>query len=194
MHVMLRASLVAGMAAAVNCSRAAVKSTNDSMAVTRPATAISCDDRLITGARVGALRIGMPADSIHEHCPVVRDTVRPDNEGNPARVMSVAVATDTVMAEIVDGRVWRIQVAEPGLYTADSIGVGTPVAQLLDIPDARAITGEGALFMVSPNRCGVSFELSSGYPPASRADPAALLRALPPSTVVVRVLVFGCPQ
>jgi hypothetical protein len=152
-----------------------------------------CEGASLDGTGIGALRIGTPVDSVRAECAVVRDTTMRDVEGMFARVLSVALGVDTVEAEIQQGRVWRIAITRPGVRTADSLGVGTSLADLLALPDPRGITGEGALFIVSPARCGLSFELSQwGNPPRGGEWTTASLRRLPSSTVVRRVLVVGC--
>lgn len=160
-----------------------------------PATAAtqpSCGDGGIRAQRVGKIAINDPVDSLRS-CAIVRDTVVPADEGTSARKIFVALGTDTVAAEIVNDRVWRIEVVSPGMRTADSLGVGTPVKRLLELKDARAVTGEGRLFVVTSEHCGMSFQLS---PPGLAAhlgawDRAALAR-LPDSTAVTRVLIYAC--
>ena len=153
-----------------------------------------CAPAVLSGAGVGALRVGAPIDSVRARCAVVRDTVELRAEGQPARVLAVVVGSDTVVAEVDSGRVWRIEVTRPSPRTADSLGVGTPLARLLALPGAHGLSGEGAVFVVSPARCGLSFQLSEarlGDAPPDTWDRAAL-RRLPSSTVVTRVLIVGC--
>jgi hypothetical protein len=152
-----------------------------------------CGAAEIDGAGIGALRIGAPVDSVRAHCTIVRDTVAPGIEGMPARTLNVVIAGDTVLAEIDSERVWRVQLLRPAFRTADSLGVGTPLSRLLRLPDARAFTGEGGLFVMSPARCGLSFELSeNGGANYGGEWDAARLRRLPAGTVVKRVLIVGC--
>jgi hypothetical protein len=152
-----------------------------------------CGPPVIDSAGVGALRIGVPLDSVRARCLVLRDTVELRAEGQPARIVSVPIGGDTVEAEIVDGRVWRVTVARPGLRTADSLGVGTPVTRLLALfPRAIGAHGEGGIYATS-TRCGLSFRLTDLAPGARfRGGTTAALRALPPGAAVTRVLVTGC--
>ena len=154
-------------------------------------TARSCGEPVIDGNGVAAVRIGIPVDSVRARCTVVRDSVELDGEGMPQRVVRVALANDTMLVEVDSARVWRIQVVRPGIVTRDSLGVGTPVARLLALPGVQGITGEGNLFVVTPARCGLSFQLSEPRTPAGTWS-LARLRQLPPATVVKRVLVLGC--
>ena len=111
----------------------------------------------------------------------------------PARKLAVALARDTVEAEIVNGRVWRLAVHSPRLRTADSLGVGTTLARLLQLRNPHGMTGEGKFFVASPEHCGMSFRLANAGPGAQRGDlDSAGLARLPKSAVVSEVLVFGC--
>jgi hypothetical protein len=115
-------------------------------------------------------------------------------EGMPARKLTALFSRDTVVAEIVDGRVWRIALSSPLLRTTDSLGVGTPLTRLLKLKNPRGLTGEGELFVVSPEHCGLSFRLSDAGPASHRGDwDRASLARLPQSTVVSEVLIVGCP-
>ena len=156
-------------------------------------SAAECGDAVVTGAGVGALRIGARVDSVRARCRVVRDTVELRAEGLPSRVVTMMVGDDTVAAEVDSGRVWRIEVTRSSPRTADSLGVGTPLTQLLALPEVRAASGEGGVYVLSNARCGLSFELSGHGPGGLRAEwDIAALRRFPPSTVVTRVLVVGC--
>ena len=134
----------------------------------------------------------MAADSVKAHCSVVRDTVELRSEGQQERILVVAFGGDTANLEINKGKVWRIEITEPGLRTADWLGVGTPLPTLLALDGGvQGLTGEGNLFLIAEARCGLSFELSAPRSP-SGDWPKARLRQLPKSTVVKRVLVIGC--
>jgi hypothetical protein len=153
----------------------------------------TCGEEVITDEGIGQLRIGTTVESVRQKCNVVRDTTAPGAEGMPARKLTVALSRDTVQAEIVDGRVWRIAVHSPRLRTADSLGVGTTLARLLQLRNPRGMTGEGKFFVASPEHCGMSFRLANAGPGARRGDQdSAGLARLPRSSVVSEVLVFGC--
>lgn len=138
------------------------------------------------------MRIGATEASVRERCVVVADTSL-TLEGTAQLAILVEVGSDTVLAEIVESRVWRIRVRSAGLRTADSVGVGTPARQLLAAPDAAVIWGEGDHFIVSPAYCGLSFQLA-GLPPRASPWTTAEVRELPESVRVGQVLVVGgCP-
>ena len=159
---------------------------------TAPPHAGSCGRPIIDGDGLGGIRIGMTADTVKAHCTVVRDTMELRTEGQLERILVVAFDDDTANVEISDGRVWRIEITDSGLRTADWLGVGTPLATLLAVKGGKqGLTGEGNLFLLTEARCGLSFELSE--PRSPMGDwPIERLRTLPPSTVVKRVLVIGC--
>ena len=156
----------------------------------------SCGKEVVTDEGIGQLRIGATVESIKQKCKVVRDTTGIGGEGMPARKLAVAFSRDTVEAEIVDGRVWRIAVLSPRLRTAESLGVGTLNARLImQLKNPRGMMGEGQLFVTSPEHCGMSFRLANGGPRARRGDlDRAGLVGLPVTTAVSEVLVFGCKR
>ena len=147
----------------------------------------------LTGEGVGALRIGATVQSLRERCRIVRDTTVRDIEGQPQRTLAVLAGDDTLTAEVLDDRVWRLQVTTPSPRTADSLGVGVPLERMLRLPEVRGLRGEGTLFVVSPRYCGLSFQLSDSGMDENVSDwtPEAL-RRLSPSTFVTRVLAVGC--
>lgn len=155
----------------------------------------ACGDEIIADEGVGQLQIGAGMESVRQKCNVVRDTTVVDVEGMPSRRLAVVFSRDTVEAEIVDGRVWRIAVVSPRLRTADSLGVGTTIARLLQLKDPHGMTGEGQFFVASPAHCGKSFRLAIAEvgPAPGDLDRAGLAR-LPRSTAVNEVLIFGCHQ
>lgn len=153
----------------------------------------SCGVEVLGEEGIGELRVGVTVESVRQKCNVVRDTTAPGTEGMPTRKLSVALSRDTVEAEIVDGRVWRIAVHSPRLRTADALGVGTSIGRLRQLKDPRGMMGEGKFFVASPQHCGMSFRLSNAGPRAQRGDMdrAGLFR-LPETAVVSEVLIFGC--
>ncbi len=111
----------------------------------------SCGEEVVTDEGIGLLRIGATVESIKQKCKVVRDTTVIAGEGMPARKLAVAFSRDTVEAEIVNDRVWRIAVLSPRLRTAESLGVGTLNVRLIEqLKKPRGMMGEGALFVASP--------------------------------------------
>ena len=152
----------------------------------------SCGPALITEHGVGYITVGRSVDSVKKQCRVISDSSELDAEAMPTRIVTVAFGADSVRAEIDSGRVWRIELTTPGIRTADSLGVGTPLNRLLALRNPKGAYGEG-LFVLSPDHCGLSFQLSDdgGNAPAQDWDRAMLAR-LPASTIVKRVLVVGC--
>lgn len=152
-----------------------------------------CAEGTMSGSGIGDLRLGLTVDEARAKCGVVRDTTRLASEGQRARMIAVAFPRDTVEAEVVNGRVWRIEVLSPRFRTTDALGVGTPLSRLLALRTPRGITGEGQLFVVSPGHCGLSFRLSNNGSSARMQDwDRAALARLPAATVVDKILVVGC--
>ncbi|HEV7595931.1 MAG TPA: hypothetical protein VGO33_13120 [Gemmatimonadaceae bacterium] len=153
----------------------------------------ACGDEIVGEEGIGQLRIGTPVESLRQKCNVVRDTTVVGAEGMPARKVAVAFSRDTVEAEIVGGKVWRIAVTSPRLRTRDAVGVGTTIGRLRQLKDPRGMMGEGQLFVASPQHCGMSFRLAGAGPRGQSGDldRAGLFR-LPEMTMVSQILVFGC--
>jgi hypothetical protein len=153
----------------------------------------ACGDEIVGEEGIGQLRIGTPVESLRQKCNVVRDTTAAGAEGMPARKVAVAFSRDTVEAEIVGGKVWRITVTSPRLRTRDAIGVGTTIGRLRQLKDPRGMMGEGQLFVATSQHCGMSFRLAGAGPRGQGGDldRAGLFR-LPEMTMVSQILVFGC--
>ena len=64
--------------------------------------------RCSTDEGIGHLRIASTVEGVGLNCKIVRDTTAIGAEGMPARKLLVALSRDTVEAEVVSGRIWRI--------------------------------------------------------------------------------------
>lgn len=133
---------------------------------------------------IGALRIDVSVAELQPACNVVRDTTGLGAEGMSERRISVAMTPDTVDATIVDDRVWRIEVDSRRFRTRDGLGVGITGRELKQRQGTLA-SGEGRVFALLPDHCGLSFRLA-GVGQSGRWN------ALPDTAVVDRVLVIGC--
>jgi hypothetical protein len=158
------------------------------------AAAPECGGKVVRDYGVGALRIGDEIDSVRAHCSLVRDTTALGAEGMPSRKATVRFGDDSVIAEIVNGKVWRIEVRSSAFATTDSLRVGSPIARMLQLRNPRGLTGEGQLFLVSSDHCGLSFRLSKPDGSAAQGWAHPVLSKLPSSTVVSQILVVGCPN
>jgi hypothetical protein len=147
----------------------------------------------LTGDGIGDLRIGRTAEEVAEACDIIREELWMP-EGMPSRVLVVDLLRDTVSAELVDGRVWRLTLRKPGFFTMpDSLGVGIRLSRLIRTDGLTAAVGEGSLWAMSPRLCGLSFEVVRRAPPPPAAQSGtAALRRLPGETRIGRVLVTGC--
>jgi hypothetical protein len=151
-----------------------------------------CGEKIVRDDGVGRIRIGNSIDSVRAHCFVTRDTTALGAEGMPARKITVRFADDSVVAEIVNDRVWRIELTSSAFATTDSFRVGSPVSRMLQLRNPRGLTGEGQLFLVTSDHCGLSFRLSNPDGSAVRDWARPVLSKLPPGTVVSEILIVGC--
>jgi hypothetical protein len=148
---------------------------------------------LLTDAGIGDLRIGLPVSRLAEECAVLSDTTRPGAEGMPAHIVTVDLGRDTVEVEVSDQRVWRIALEDGAFRTADSLGVGTPLTDLLHFAGVHGMPGEDGFYVQIPEHCGLSFRLSNASSGFTAPNwNAERLRTLPSSARVERVLVVGC--
>ena len=153
----------------------------------------SCGEHVIRPDGIGKLKLGMRADSVKALCHVAFDTVRPGPEGMTQRVLMVAFPPSAVEAEVVNDSVWRLNVITPGIETADSIGVGSPLRKLLQRGDAQGLIGEGIFVVVFRNRCGLSFVLRGGIPPGRpRVWEQRDLMTLSQDIPVERIMAYRC--
>lgn len=148
---------------------------------------------LLTETGIGDLQIGQPVSRLAEECAVLSDTTVLGAEGMPARIVMVDLGRDTVPVEVSDDKVWRIALDDGAFQTADSLGVGTPLTDLLHFTGVHGMPGEDGFYVRVPDHCGLSFRLSNASSGFTASDwTAEMLRKLPPSARVERVLVFGC--
>lgn len=160
-----------------------------------PVTPPDCGSTTLSDSALGEVRIGRTVGEVAARCTIVRDTTAPRSEGELARVIDVAVGGDTVEAEVVEDRIWRIQIVSPAFRTADSLGVGTPLSVLLAQEGLSPLSGEGRVFVKTASHCGLSFQLSVPDTGAAAGRwTVADLRRLPAVTEVARVLVIGCAR
>lgn len=150
----------------------------------------------LEGGAVGTIAVGTPAEDLRSRCTVIRDTTL-NLEGEPQPALLVELGSDTVIAEIVSGMVWRLRVLTPGLRTADSIGIGTPAARLAERPGVTMATGEGRHFLLMPEHCGLSFGIR-GLPDRatdrSRSWTVERIRDLPDTVRIGGILVTDLCQ
>jgi hypothetical protein len=159
----------------------------------------TCGDSLLREGGIGKLRIGVSVDSIKSQCRVVKDTntVDPGAKGmtsdRPTRRITVAFPQGSVEGEIVDERVWRINVTSPAFRTTDSLGVGSTIPELLRNDQAGGAYGEEGLYVISRNHCGLSYHMYGRIPPpGNRHWDNKALSALPASLKVGQVSIVRC--
>lgn len=145
------------------------------------------NDRTLTGQGIGDLRVGATVNEVRALCDVLRDTILASAvEGGPEHRLLVRLDEDTVAATVDGGRVWRIEVRSPRFRTADSLGVGSSVAELTRQPVEYIGYGEGGPFVSVSRHCGLSLRLTGvrGF--------ARTLSEVPPEARVDLILVLGC--
>ena len=110
--------------------------------------AVPAGDVQIEGG-AGVLRIGSTVADLRGRCRVVRDTIVPDNEGMPSRELTIALGGDRAIAELVGDSVWRLRFTSPR-FRSGNVRVGTTVAELERFEGARALVGEGEVYVTLP--------------------------------------------
>ena len=137
----------------------------------------SCDrGGMLSAAGIGPLRIGLTIDSLAKVCRIV-DSVR-DAGSTRYRVRIGADTTDVYEA---GGRVFSISTGSPVHRTRDSLGVGSPVERLLDLPDLHGVGFWPEAFVVhaqSGEHCGLGFWLDAKTAAAVSGVEGGIRRAL----------------
>jgi hypothetical protein len=152
-------------------------------------------NHVLTGNQVGAIRLGMPADSIKHVCAVRSDSTE-HPEGQPTRAIRIAIGDGTLRVWANDGLVSSVRVETSHFRTADSVAVGSTLERLLRYPDLGGGYGEGNYYVFSDalSLCGLSFHLDFGAsgsrPPPGRVTPQSLKPFA--SARVAAILVRGC--
>lgn len=162
-------------------------------------TATDCGataSRYVTGNGVGLLTVGLPADSVRNRCQVLADSTSIGAEGLSVRELLVELAGDTIHAIVDSGKVWRIEIESGGLRTQDSLGVGSPLRDILRGGGATGAEGEGALYVQTSRHCGISFRLRHEIPTAAHRPQWTEndLSRIPSSATVDQLLLVGCKQ
>jgi hypothetical protein len=149
---------------------------------------------VLAGNRVGALRLGMPADSVRGLCLVVRDTTEMP-EGQPTRMLIVVTAGDTLRATLAEGKVYSVVVESPRFRVADSLHAGMPLSRVLGLPKLSGGRGEYGLYVWSdePPTCGISFLVDfAGRDPMLRVVNRESLAPYAAGARISQALVRGC--
>ena len=163
-----------------------------------PAPAKSCglESAILAGDRVGAVRLGMPADSVKALCIVARDTTEMP-EGQPTRMLVVVTGGDTLRATLEEGKVYSVVVESPRFKVADSLHAGMPLSRVLGLPKLTGGRGEYGLYVWSdePATCGISFLVRfSGRDPMLRTVNRETLEPYATTARITQALVRGCDR
>ncbi len=193
---MLRASKLVAAAAFVAACGTGDRNPESVDSVSLPPVAIDSTPAIqaMSGAGVGCFQIGMSAASARDACPVLVDTVVPGPEGMMVRELRTNSDSGGLVGWVVGDTVRSVMVTDPRWRTADSLGVGTELDELLARPGATAIEGEGRLFVTIPSQCGLSFRLDAHRGAAVESIDELVRSVLQRNTLVDKVLVIGCPE
>ncbi len=148
----------------------------------------------LSGDGVGCFTVGMAVADAGPACPTITDTTVPGPEGTTVRELRTPAADGGLVAWVAGDTVRRVSVTDPRWRTADSLGVGTELDQLLARDGATAIEGEGRLFVTIPSHCGLSFRLDARRGVAVESIDELVRTVLQRNTLVDQVLVIGCPK
>jgi hypothetical protein len=182
-------------AAACTGSRPPDDPATDSAAPVTSRPDCGAGNEILMGNQVGAIRLGMPADSIKHVCAIASDSIE-HPEGQPTRVIRIPIADGTLRVWANDGRVYSVLVETSHFRTADSIAVGSALESLLRYADLSGGYGEGNFYVMTDATplCGLSFQLDFGAndsrPPVRRVTPQSLRPFS--SAKVGAILVRGC--
>ena len=153
-----------------------------------------CDQYTIRETGIGAVEIGDPHEAVAKRCIVLSDSATSADGGSAVAGNTVFGINGTpVVAQIADGKVYRLTVSDPSFRTIDGAGPGVSIVRLLDWPGAVVLEGDHDLSVVVSAHCGLYFRITK---PAANAVTlsrwADVVRAMPPDTPVERVVVRGC--
>jgi hypothetical protein len=163
--------------------------------VAAPAEAVrpACDQFQLTENGAAAVLIGDPRDSVRARCSILSDSTTTDGEGKIQGNVVVGVSGSPVVVEIANDRVYRLAVTDPQFRTADGLGPGMPLSQVMQLPGAVVLEGMHDLSIVVSAHCGLYFRIPKpAAPPENGGRWTDVVAALPQGTPVERVVVHGC--
>lgn len=141
----------------------------ESTAVDRPDCGVASRP-VLTDDGIGELQVGRSVEEVRQKCDVASDAEEPGSEGTKERVLVVRIGDEPVRAVVVAGNVWRIEVTTPGILTADSLGVDTPLHRLATMRGARFFPGEDGVYGFVADHCALSFRFSVPLRPPRGSD------------------------
>ena len=156
-------------------------------------TLAECSQRLITSGGVGPVRVGMTVDSLRLACRILGEIVDSTTAPrSPTRFVSIALGNDTGIAMVKQGRVQELLVSGAGFSTPDSIGIGTPLRNLLARPKVTGFVLDGRVHARADGICDLVFRFHTPAPLApDRVLDGTALAQLPPSSPVDQIAAWG---
>lgn len=109
----------------------------------------------------------MPAEEVKELPGVAVNQIDRQLEGMPSPTLEVRRGRSLqMMAELQDGKVWRVVVVSPDYRTPEGVGVGTDAARLQRLyGPGKLLREEGAVCATFAKAPGMSFCFSPGSGP-----------------------------
>lgn len=153
----------------------------------------TCDQFTVTENGIGAVEIGDARDSVRARCLVTSDSTAQNADGNFQGNLVIGVSGSPMVVEFADGRVNRIAVTDTLFRTRDGLGPGVAITRLVDLPGSVVLEGMHDLSVVVGSHCGLYFRVPKpATPPPDGGRWTDVVRAMPPTTPVERVVVRGC--
>jgi len=153
----------------------------------------------ITASSLGPISVGMALRDVRSRCPQLLYAWL-ILEGDPEPVAVVRFGSVEALLEFADTLpttpVYRISTRSAAARTADSVGPGTPVAELARrLGPLEFALGEGRLFAIPREHAGYSFELlvpgEWDWDRILRVQRTGDLRLLPAGTRVAAIVIIG---
>lgn len=161
------------------------------------------DDMIIELHRAGPVSIGADAQAVYASFPRDRrKLIDLELEGHLSPALALTIAgsdvRDGLIAELAASDeelvVWRIQVHDPTLRTAEGIGVGSTIGELREAYEISGVTtGEGRLF-VTVEDLSASFELDRSRYGFERLWRIRNPDAIPSDVEIASILLFRRPR
>jgi hypothetical protein len=169
-----------------------------------PDIVCNANTTVIERLRIGPVRVNGSIAELRRLCPSLRDTIVTGEgwlEPGEQRALVLTIRGTPVIIHPAAGVVAMISVRSSGLYSADSIGVGTPLARLRRLPDLRVVAGASDIqpFAVAwrGSECGLGYYLVQPGVRQQESAPSILsearLRNWAGTLPVRRVVVGFCP-
>lgn len=141
----------------------------------------------LSSEAAGPVRLGMTAEQVQKLPGLTAVTSNIQIEGTTQPTLQIRRGTRSLMmAEIVDGKVWRLTITSPEYRTPEGAGLGTLASRLEQIygtPDL--MLDEGAVCAVFKKAPGLSFCFAPGSGPQVKTWKDVVRRNLGVAAILV---------